>query len=105
MVEDRLSIDDSEDRGDFVGHPRRQYIVQYCENTVDTTISVEKLAREIQSHETDVSKERSSDNRCRLIGIDLHHAHLPKLSAENVLEYDPQEGIIHWTGDIGNRSG
>ena len=97
MVEDRLSIDDLEDRVDLVGHPRRQYIVRYCENTVDT-ISIEKLAREIQSHETGVSKERSPDDRHRLIEIDLHHAHLPKLSAGDVLEYDPQEGIIHWTG-------
>lgn len=104
MVEDRLSIDGSEDIADRIVHPRRQYIVQYCENTVNTTISIEELAKGIQNHETGVSQERSPDDRRRLIEIDLHHAHLPKLSAGNVLEYDPQEGIVHWTKDIGNHS-
>lgn len=104
MVEDRLSIDGSENISDLVVHPRRQYIVQYCETTVDTTISIEELARGLQSHETGVGKERNPDDRRRLIEIDLHHAHLPKLSAGNVLEYDPQKGIVHWTENRENRS-
>lgn len=99
MVDDRLPIDGSENISDLVVHPRRQYIVRYCENTVDTTISIEELAREIQSHEIGVSKERNSDDRRRLIEIDLHHAHLPKLSVGNILEYDPQAGIVHWLKD------
>lgn len=102
MVRDRLSTDASEELSDLLVHPRRRYVVRYCEDTADTTVGIEELAREIQSHEAGVGNETDSDDRRRLIEIDLHHAHLPKLSAGNVLEYDPQKTVVHWTEDAGD---
>lgn len=80
----------------LLSHPRRRYVLQYCMNTRKETIDLDELATAILIRE-DVNNDELNDRR-RLIEIDLHHAHLPKLSAKNVVEYDSRNVVIRYEG-------
>ena len=100
MSQNEMAVDHSEETGRSSAlairdHPRRRYVLDYCWNTADTTINVEELAIAIQGYEANTRETSVSDDQRRLIEIDLHHAHLPKLARDRVLEYDPVETVVH----------
>lgn len=81
-------------------HPRRRYIVCYGRDAHETTVGIEELAAAIRHHEF-IGNERESDDR-RLVEVDLHHAHLPKLAAKGTIEYDPTERRVRFQdGSLG----
>jgi hypothetical protein len=53
-------------------------------------VALATLAEEIASHE-DTEGER--------VAASLHHVHLPKLSATNVVEYDSEDGTVRLLDD------
>lgn len=85
-------------------HPRRQYIVCYGRDVHETTVGIEELAAAIRHHES-IENEGEREDR-RLVEVDLHHAHLPKLAAEGTIEYDQTERRIRFRdgslGALGN---
>jgi hypothetical protein len=101
MSQNEMAVDHSEETGRssetlaIRDHPRRQYVLDYCWNTANTTINVEELAIAIQVSEEKTRETSSADDQRRLIEIDLHHAHLPKLARGGVFEYDPVETVVH----------
>ena len=78
-------------------HSRRQYVLQHCRNATDTTIKIEELAIAVQRYEAEIRGMDVSDSHYRLIAIDLHHAHLPKLARSGFLDYDPVKALVHYT--------
>lgn len=88
----------SEDPGRMCSHSRRRYVLRYCRNTSDTTISVEELAGAVRRHESRADAATAFKDH-RLIAIDLHHGHLPKLAQEANLEYDSVEALVYCGSD------
>lgn len=79
-------------------HPRQRYILNYCRNAPNTTIGIRELATAVGTAESSTRKTTISDKRYRLIEIDLHHSHLPKLTTAGFIEYDPVATVIHYDG-------
>lgn len=82
-------------------HPRRRYVVRYGRDAHETTVGLEELAAAVWRHESIGSEGKSGD--IRLVEVDLHHAHLPKLAAEGTIEYDPTERRVRFrVGPLGS---
>lgn len=96
--DDGESDQSAADRSSPPLHPRRRRVVRYCRIAPDATIAVEELAAAIRTDETDGTEATASDDRRRLVAIDLHHAHLPKLSDEGYIEYNPTKAVVHPAG-------
>ena len=78
-------------------HPRRRYVVRYGRNAHGTTVGIDELAAAVRHHESSKGEEKRDDRR--LIEVDLHHSHLPKLAAEGAIEYDPAERRVRFRDD------
>jgi hypothetical protein len=78
-------------------HPRRRYVVRYGRGAHETTVELEELAAAVRRHESIGNQGELGDKR--LVEIDLHHAHLPKLAAEGAVKYDPAERTVRFEND------
>lgn len=92
------SDESAADRSSPPLHPRRRRVLRYCRTAPDASIAVEELATAIRIDEIDGTEATASDDRRRLVAIDLHHAHLPRLSAEGYIEYDPARAVVYPAG-------
>lgn len=53
-----------------------------------------ELADELVAAEHGTATEEVPNDRAKLVRLDLHHSHLPKLADEGVLRYEPASGLI-----------
>jgi hypothetical protein len=70
----------------LAGEPRR-IVLAYFEESADETASVDDLVEYIVTHQSYPS------TRCE-VRQELHHIHLAKLAAEDLVDYDSQTGTV-----------
>lgn len=79
-----------------LGHPfRRETIVVVAET--DGTIATTELADEIASRSDPVGAGVRGADPVEAIRTELHHSHLPKLAAADLVEYDPDANLVSST--------
>lgn len=89
MSPDRLGGD--RDHALF-GDARRRFALYYLLSNERT--DTESLALQIAAWEAEESIADVSPEHQRSVKIALHHCHLPKLAARNVLEFDHRHGDV-----------
>lgn len=73
--------------------PRRQ-LLYLLHQRDDGAASLDALARRLAERGSEVGADDPSGLR-----VALHHVHLPKLDEAEVVEYDPDDGEVHYLGD------
>lgn len=63
-------------------------------------IDVQTLARAVSSHEQETARESVSDSTVEQVHVTLHHVHLPKLDALDLVTYDHEERTVEPTDVI-----
>ncbi|MFB6179448.1 MAG: winged helix-turn-helix domain-containing protein [Halorientalis sp.] len=66
----------------------RRRICLYLMNRDDGVVTVEEIADALATEECEYER----------FAIDLHHRHLPKLSAAGLIEYDPRSNTARYWG-------
>lgn len=74
---------------------RRRYVLSYLTDRPDDPVDVDDLEAAILAQEQPRPGRVSHRDRVR---IDLHHVHLPKLADAGVIEYDPVDSSVQYTG-------
>lgn len=57
-------------------------------------MGLSELADEIAAAEHGTATDEVSDGRAKLVRLDLHHSHVPKLADAGALEYSPESGLL-----------
>lgn len=57
-------------------------------------MELSELADEIAAVENETATDEVLNGRAKLVRLDLHHSHVPKLADAGVLEYEPESGWI-----------
>lgn len=87
--ESRGIVSVSEDeRHRLLAVERRRLVVEVVTEEM-VTFDLRELAREVAARESDVDEddERAVDR----VAVTLHHSHLPKMAALDVITYDPEQ--------------
>lgn len=95
-VYDAAELDEPVETGDHesVVSPRaadRRLDVLSVVESADGPVTREDIANKLASREADGQPETT---RVEELTINLHHRHLPKLSADGLVDYDPDTGIV-----------
>lgn len=69
---------------------RRRLVIRYLSNDAAGTVSVRELAEHVASR---------TDEPSRDVMINLQHAVLPLLAERNLVEYDPESGVVQYRSD------
>lgn len=72
-------------------NPRRRTVLRILADR-DPPIALEDLARTVATHGTD--REVLPEDDLEHIAVELHHNHLPRLDAADVLEYDERANVV-----------
>jgi len=81
---------------DLLSDRRRRYALYHLVGEGPGTVDYTALAERIASWE--VADGDPSESRVETVAADLYHSHLPKLDAENVVEFDPRSGDVRFRG-------
>lgn len=87
-----------------LAHPRRRVVVSCLAPSAAsaggdvTAISLDELASEVATAEVPEGTDADEERR-RRVRISLHHCHLPKLDALDVLEYDSADQTVRYRRD------
>lgn len=82
---------------ELLSEERRRYALYYLEQR-DEPVTVDELAERIAEWEDDPTGHELPEDEYRGVEIELEHKHLPKASAAEFVEYDPDEEIVEVTG-------
>jgi hypothetical protein len=82
----------TDDLFDSLSSARRRAVITALDDA-RTPVSLSELAESITTDETESVGERSPDS-VRSVTTSLHHVHLPKLDAADVVEYDVEAGEV-----------
>lgn len=93
-LERAVSTRDREPFASALADDRRREILALCE-AEDEPITRERLAERLTPTE---ERGRSAGTDLREIVVQLHHHHLPKLEAANLVEYDTDAGTVAYRG-------
>lgn len=75
-----------------LSEPRRRYLLYYLERKGDAYIG--PASRFIAACEHGCEPGEVSEDRASKVERELYHVHLPKLSEENVIDYDRRSGAM-----------
>lgn len=75
-----------------LSEPQRRYLLYYLERQGDAYI--EQASRFIAACEHDCETGEVSEDRASKVKRELYHVHLPKLSEENIIDYDRRSGAM-----------
>lgn len=75
-----------------LSEPRRRYLLYYLERQGDAYI--DEAARFIAACERDCEPSDVSPDSTGTVTRELYHVHLPKLSEENIIDYDRRSGAM-----------
>lgn len=88
------------DSADLLAHPRRRRVLERL-RARGGRAGIAELAEELAA----IERETVDDEGAKLVRLDLLHAHLPKLAEADVLEYDPETGVVELVDDARRRNG
>lgn len=74
--------------------PLRRRTVRLCASASDRTFEFDELIDHLARGDGWAADARGREE----IAIDLHHRHLPRLAEAEVIEFDPDSGIIRYLG-------
>ena len=80
---------------ELLASKRRQTLLELLASSVDDVHSLESLATAVTQIEQGVDLAARPSPRVCLF---LHHVHLPKLEAADIVEYDSQRNVVAYTG-------
>lgn len=75
-----------------LSEPRRRYLLYYLDQQGDAHI--DEAALFIAACERDCDPSDVSEDRSEKVRRELYHVHLPKLSEENIIDYDRRSGAM-----------
>lgn len=78
-----------------LGNDRRRYVLSRLRESSDDVTSLSELAKVIARRESEdggAPVERTLEE----ITVSLHHAHLPKLQASELIDYDVRSGAVRY---------
>lgn len=75
-----------------LSEPQRRYLLYYLQRQGDAYI--EQASRFIAACEGDCEPCEVSEDQASRIKRELYHVHLPKLSEENIIDYDRRSGAM-----------
>lgn len=78
----------------LLASPRRRAVLRHLVDEEDGVASITELADVIVDAESHPAR-RKRDRFDRVV-VDLHHAHLPRLADERVVEYDAGTGSVRY---------
>lgn len=81
---------------DLLSNRRRRYAIYHLVDESPGTVEYTALAEQVAVWE--VADEDPSESRIETVAADLYHSHLPKLDAENVVDFDPRSGVVRFWG-------
>lgn len=70
----------------------RRIVLAYFAESADETASVDDLAEYVADRRTESTR--------RQVRRQLHHVDLPKLAAEDLVDYDPRTGTVGRSGSV-----
>ena len=82
---------------DALCHPRRRYVCHLLSE--DDRWSVAELAERIAAWEADVPGDAVTEHRRERVAVSLYHSHLPKLAADDVVDFDDATGTVTAAGN------
>lgn len=77
---------------------RRRYLLYYLSTMEGPVTSVEEVVEAVRGYEA-AGSETDDPSPRQSVRIDLIHAHIPRLDAMGVLNYDARTGTIRFHGD------
>ena len=82
---------------DALSHPRRRYVCHLLSE--DDRWSVAELAGRIAAWEAGVPGDAIAEYRRERVAVSLYHSHLPKLAADDVVDFDDATGTVTAAGN------
>lgn len=79
----------------YLASARRRWILAYLTTRSEETLSVDELVDVVTNREPPSDGPGTHRER---VEIDLHHVQLPKLATAGILEYDPVEETVEYSG-------
>lgn len=79
---------------ELVAHERRRRLIQQLRQDTSGKMTIDELATELQ--EADSISDHGQPPGRKQVTVELHHNHLPKLAAHDVVEYDSETGTIQY---------
>jgi hypothetical protein len=79
---------------DLLSNRRRRYVLYYLREQGET-VSLEELAEQVASWESDA--DDPGDAECVL--ADLYHSQLPRLEESDIITFDPEGGYVTLADD------
>lgn len=81
----------------LVADRHRRRVIHHLRREDDETTTFDDLVEQLSRRDSDPDNgpPRSRDQ----LAIQLHHAHLPKLAAHGVVEFDPGSGAVRYHSD------
>lgn len=75
-----------------LANPRRRFLIRTAHNA-DTAVTLEALIADLVAWETDHADTEQTVDRDE-VALSLHHIHIPKLVAADLITHDEAEGTI-----------
>lgn len=101
-TEARQLIADGWDDADAVSRNGRRRAALAFLRESEGEVTLNDLAAEVAAHETDDDVAPSAGDVDE-VGVALHHRHLPRFEAADLVEYDPTAGTVVYRGHDGSQ--
>ncbi|QLG26424.1 hypothetical protein HUG10_02215 [Halorarum halophilum] len=80
-----------------LANERRRSVLATLRESEEEVASLADLTTELVRDDAE-GKETPVEQRLERVAVSLHHAHLPKLEASGLVEYDEQAGVVRYRG-------
>lgn len=81
-----------------VANEHRRAILYTLDKASEKTLAYDVLVDRVADRVRDKDTERVSDEQRQRIQIALHHTHLPKLEAAQIIDYEGETGHVQFVG-------
>jgi len=82
----------------IVASEHRRAVLNVLDNASEKTLGYDTLVARVADRVRDEDAERVSDEHRQRVRIALHHAHLPKLEAARIIDYEAESGRVQFVG-------
>lgn len=77
----------------LVVKPRRGILLNILAES-ESEHTVKNLSTKIVTHETEDDAEQIDDATIEQVSLSLYHNHLPQLAERNIIDFEPEMGIV-----------